>query len=219
MNFLELCKRLRQEAGYSGSGPSTVVGQTGEAKRIVDWVNDAWIDLQKMRSDWRFMLTPFEVSFSSGDSTALLSDDFASIKKGKKSSVVVTRADGSKVFPAELKPEEMRMLQRESEDMPGDPLYFSVDRSGEMTVFPSCAESIVVAGDYHKKPALMSENTDTPILPEEYHMAIVWLGLMSAGAYDEASNTYQRGNAKFTEFLSDISRTELPTITTGGPIA
>lgn len=216
MNFLELCKRLRQEAGYSGSGPSTVTDQAGEAKRVVDWVNDSWLDIQKMRSDWRFLLAPFEVTLDIGDSSKTIAADFGSIKKG---SVILTRATGAKSYPEELTPEDMRMIQRENDDIPSLPLYFSVDSDGLMTTFPSCAESIVISGDYHKKPERMTANTDIPILPEQYHMAIVWLGLMSAGAYDESGNSYQRGNAKFTEYLSDINRTELPGIKTARPLA
>ena len=55
MTFLELCQRMRQECGISGTGPSTVVSQTGNLKRIVDWVNTAWIDIQTTHQDWDWM--------------------------------------------------------------------------------------------------------------------------------------------------------------------
>ena len=124
MNFLSLCKRLRQEAGYSGSGPSSVTNQAGESKRVVDWINDAWLDIQGMRSDWRFMLEPFSVSLVSGESSVSVS---ALAKELNPSSVVLTRADGSKSWPSILKPEVMRLLMRENEDVPGYPFYLSLD--------------------------------------------------------------------------------------------
>jgi hypothetical protein len=55
MNFLSLANALRQECGISASDLTTVTGQTGEAKRCVDWINRAWMDLQAMRQDWLWM--------------------------------------------------------------------------------------------------------------------------------------------------------------------
>ena len=88
-----------------------------------------------------------------------------------------------------------------------------------MTVFPSCNESVSISGDYYVKPAEMTANTDIPRLPEEYHLAIVWKALMSAGGFDEASNTWQRGNNRFTQALNAINATELPMIKVGSPVA
>ena len=50
MTFLELCRRLAREVDASGSGPSAVTGQTGENRRIVDWVASAWQDIQLQRN-------------------------------------------------------------------------------------------------------------------------------------------------------------------------
>lgn len=216
MNFLSLCKRLRQEAGYSGSGPASVTGQTGEAKRVVDWINDAWLDIQVMRGDWRFMLEPFLVTLNSGDSQVTLSTNYKSMLK---KTVIVKRANGALSFPGLLTEEEMRALKRENTETPSYPRYVSVDSAGLMTVFPSCNETVTIAGDYYVKPSEMSENTDIPRLPEEYHLAIVWKALMSAGGFDEAGNTWQRGNNKFTQMLNAINGTQLPGIKLGGPLA
>lgn len=216
MNFLNLCKRLRQEAGYSGSGPSTAIGQTGEAKRIVDWLNDAWMDLQSMRTDWRFMLEEFEVILNPGDSTVTLSADFKSMEE---KSVVLKRADGSRSYPTYLTPENMRLLKRNNDDNPSYPFYYSVDEKGLMTVFPSCNEVVVIDGDYYVKPSPLVENTDIPRLPEEHHLALVWMGLMSAAGYDEAGNTWQRGSDRFGKMLDDLNTTQLPKIKRAEPLA
>lgn len=218
MNFLSLCKRLRQEAGYSGSGPASVTGQAGEAKRIVDWINDSWVDLQKVRADWRFMLSQFDVSLAAGDSTVAFPSDFKSFRSDVKVGFVLYREDGGRTYPTVLQPEDMRKLILENEDRPGYPFYVSVD-NGVMTVFPSCNESIRIKGDYYVKPSSLSENTDIPRLPEEFHMAIVWQALMAVGAYDEAANTWQRGSDKFMSVLNELNSDQLPTPKVGGPIA
>lgn len=215
MNFLALCKRLRQESGYSGSGPSSVTNQTGESKRVVDWINDAWMDIQNLRSDWRFMLEPFSVSLSIGETVSLPAD----CKSLLEESVVITRADGSKLFPDVITPEDMRLMKRLRNDPASYPQYISVDSAGLMTVHPACSETVTISGDYYVVPSEMNENTDIPRMPSEHHMAIVWKALMESGAFDESSNTWQRANNRFTSALSSMNGTELPEITVGGPIA
>jgi len=60
--FLSIVQLLRQEAGIAGTGPSTVVGQTGEMKRLVDWTAAAWFEIQATHPDWRYKR--YSVSFA-----------------------------------------------------------------------------------------------------------------------------------------------------------
>ena len=55
MNFLELCQRVRQDAGVSGEGPTAVTGQSGILSRIVSWVKQANNEIQLKNKDWRFL--------------------------------------------------------------------------------------------------------------------------------------------------------------------
>ena len=53
--FLELTQDLHRESGAAGSAPSTVVGQTGEAQRLVKWIQRADLQIQKLWHDWEFL--------------------------------------------------------------------------------------------------------------------------------------------------------------------
>ena len=57
MNFLGLVTRLVQESGASGAGPTTTVNQVGEYGRMVNWVQDAWLDIQSEQQNWEFLRT------------------------------------------------------------------------------------------------------------------------------------------------------------------
>lgn len=216
MNFLDLCKRLSQEAGYSGAGPSKVTDQTGEMKRVVDWTREAWIDIQNLHPHWRFMLKPFSMTMSDGESAVTVANDFST---AKPDSVVVTRANGGKVWPRELRPEEMRQLLRERTDVPSYPHYYSIDDTGLMTVFPSCNQDVTIAGDYYRTPVTLAENTDVPHIREEHHMLIVWHGLISSGAYEESSNAYNFAHEKWETALNNLQQKEMPRFVAGGPVA
>ena len=55
--FLEICQRTARECGVHHTStqlPTTVVVQTGELLRIVEWVSEAWFTIQNLHDDWRF---------------------------------------------------------------------------------------------------------------------------------------------------------------------
>lgn len=54
MNFLALAQRCAVECGVAGT-MSTTAGQIGSLARIVNWVSDAWNELQSERDDWQWM--------------------------------------------------------------------------------------------------------------------------------------------------------------------
>ena len=86
MNFLSLCQRLRQEAGLTGTGPVSVLGQSGEMKRIVDWATAAYEEIQNLHATWRFLKTDFtfQTIYNTQDytPTAVGLDDLATWTKG-----------------------------------------------------------------------------------------------------------------------------------------
>ena len=55
MNYLELAQRLRRKCRVAGSGPSGLTGQNEEYSRLLDFVNEAWMEIQRARDDWNFM--------------------------------------------------------------------------------------------------------------------------------------------------------------------
>jgi hypothetical protein len=60
VNFLQLCQRACVECGVASgqailSALPTVVGASGSLGRVVNWVGDAWIDVQELHDDWSWM--------------------------------------------------------------------------------------------------------------------------------------------------------------------
>ena len=75
MNFLELCQRVRQESGgVSGTGPTTVTGQSGQLKKLVTWTNAAWRELQLMHDDWLWKRKDFTLTLSASDNDYAAAD-------------------------------------------------------------------------------------------------------------------------------------------------
>jgi hypothetical protein len=47
MNFLQLAQRTRRKCRIAGTGPTAVTNQSEEYSRVLDWVNEAWMIIQR----------------------------------------------------------------------------------------------------------------------------------------------------------------------------
>jgi hypothetical protein len=71
-SYLQLVQSLFYEVGAAGFAPTTTVGQTGEARRLVNYVHDAELEIQNLWVDWKWLrksLTAF--TGLSGDQTGI----------------------------------------------------------------------------------------------------------------------------------------------------
>lgn len=216
MNFLELCKRLHLEAGYAGSGPSSVVNQQGEHKRLTVWIQEAWLDIQRMRTDWQFMRAEMSVPVLANQNSALTGHKVARVIE---ETVLLVLSDSSKRRLDYLAPDMFRVLKREQVDRPSLPIYYTIDKNNELHLFPTPTQDVTLIGEYYRQPVNLVENTDSPGMDERYHMAIVWLALTNVGAFDEAINAHQQGMVKFTNILNEMNRDQLPVIKVGCTLA
>ena len=65
--YLELCVHARRECRMAGTGPTAVTGQVGELERLVNWVSQAYTEIQNREMNWRWMRAPWTYSATSGD--------------------------------------------------------------------------------------------------------------------------------------------------------
>jgi hypothetical protein len=82
--FLELCQDLAQEAGISdGTMPTSVTSQTGEMKRVVDWIARAYRWVQRKHSNWNFLRNDFSFNTVAGTSNYLYTSASAEHQRWK----------------------------------------------------------------------------------------------------------------------------------------
>lgn len=306
MNFLALFQRLKTECGVSGSTPTTVVSQTGEYGRLVNWVNTAWMDIQMMRRDWDWMrrtatfptvtgqpiytasqigltdfgywardtfrnyanptatfsiaspcvmtlqshnlavgdtIIPFTtgalptgltagvtyyVKSSPSADTATLSStpggsaiNTSGAQSGthtiSSNNVLTFTGLRSEIFMSYVDYEFWRdgyeygaLRQTQTR-----PTVVTITPTDGIGLGPFPISGYTVLGDYYSVPSEMSANTDTPALPTQYHMAIVYRAMMSYGAFEAASEVYQRGEAEFNRMMRRVAADRLPEITAG----
>ena len=69
MNFLELVQMTVQQSGtIQGLRPQTVAGQVDRLKQFVDFVREAYLDIQNSHRAWRWLNSRFVGSKRTGGS-------------------------------------------------------------------------------------------------------------------------------------------------------
>ena len=208
MDFLALCQRTVLESGISETGPSSVIGQTSDLLRMVNWVNDAWFELQASRNQWKWMLKSTGVPIVTGKNKYQLPSDVKNI-------VLDTLClNGQRLY--ELPIPTHNCNERLSTSRPTG---YYLNYKDEIVLSSIPDQNYTLSFEYFGKPELLQENLSTPDMPEEYHMIIVWAALREYAMYDEAPELYQKGENNFTKILTRLENNMLPSLQLAGPLA
>lgn len=229
MNFLQLAQRLRQEVSGSGTGPSSVVGQTGELKRIVDWIATADEDIQRKHNEWRFMRSGFTVNTvanTAGYAFGACTDTTSSL------AIAAFRAwarDSFKIYLQSSGVAGERPLDYISYDdwyrqyntatqTASFPTEFTILNNLSISLGAKPNAVYVVTGEYQKAVTTMTANTDTPVYPSEYHLLPMYRAMMKYGRYTGATEVYQDGQNEYRRMMNEMELTQLPDFLMPGPL-
>lgn len=244
MNLLQLVQRAAQEAGVSGS-ITTAQNLTGEALRVVNWVQSAWNDIQTIHDDWKWMRSSYILNFA-GDSADGTGMSFASVA-GQ-----AVYQNGTSPGQTGIDPATFQKWVRNTffcyptaagyvAETPLDMIDFDVWRNTYMLganrnvqtrpvaiaegpdfsicLGPPPAVGYTIVGDYYRAPSQMSLDTDTPTgLPAAQHMIIVWKALLDYGGYEAASEVYQRAQMHYDSMMAQLEVLRLPEVGFAGAL-
>jgi hypothetical protein len=222
MNYLSMCQRLRQEAGLSGTGPATVLSQTGEMKQIVDWVASAYEHVQNLHQSWKFLRNDF--SFSTIASTqeylpsAVSLTDFSTwIKNDLRIYSAVADEDFLDYYPWDVFKQAYMFGSHRTTT--GRPTIVSVKPTGALVLWAIPDAVFTVIGEYYKNAQVMTVDASTPVIPTRFQMVVVWKALTYYGAYAAADEKYTHGNIEYKKILAELEMDQLEDFTYGDPLA
>ena len=224
MNFRELCQTLKTEAGIPGppGSPLTVVGQTGELGRVVNWIQQSWLDIQSMHNSWRFMrhgfqfvLTPSTRSYTKAavKAAAGLTHDINryhchTLRLYLASEGIATEQELSYV-PVWDDFRDTRLVGA-WHTTTGRPRFFSVDPQDRLVfdLLPDAAYTVY--GDYQREPAnFPASDIATPDFPAYLHMIIVWNALIRYAGFEESSAQYTHARNMYATLMARMEDREL----------
>lgn len=312
MTFLELVQRLRQECRVSGTGPVTVVGQSAEFNRLVTWTNEAWQEIQRGNSYWRFLrasctcptvqgqasysatsfgLTDFgqwalnydegdtfrsyvnpEVTFTIAASTMSLAGH--GLSNGDQVKVFTTGAlpsgltAGIGYYVVNAATDTVQLaataggaaitlsgtqsgthtltsnntttfigMRTETPLWPMDydnwrdtyqfgatrntysrPVTLALAPNDALVCGPVAASGYTLIGDYYKRPTALVADSDTPTMPVQFHMAIVYKAMTYYGASEAAPEVHDFGAQKYEQIFRQLVIHQAPRIQVAGAL-
>lgn len=216
--FLELAKDLRREGAGVGSGPTTVVSQTGEYGRIVQWINAAYRAIQRIHTNWEFLRNDF--SFATVAATANYTKATASVTELGNwkadtfrcylTATGITDQQDMTYIPWEQFRDCYTLGSLSTQT--GRPMFFTIKANKSVTFWPIPDAAYTVTGEYYKRPQSMDETNDSdePLIPSEYDEVIVWRALMMWGTDQAAPEKYAKGKDEYSRALAALELNQLP---------
>ena len=226
--FLELTQRLFQECQLPGTGPATVVGATGQTFDLFAWVSQACKEIDELHEDWAYLLTHPGVSFTTVAGQQLYTPTQAGVTVGDVGQwcrETFRNYLTSSGYPSEiemtwmpyddwLRTEKMGVLRTTQVR----PMVFTITPNKSIGL--QCPlTGYTVIGDYYRIPSVLEDDSDEPLIPQRYRMAIVYRAMMAYGAEENAPEVYNEGEKNYKLQLAAMSRTQLPSISAMGALA
>jgi hypothetical protein len=225
VNFLALVNRLKDECGVTGDDLTTVIGATGESRRLVRWINAAWMELQAKHEDWQWMRQSFSfVTIASQYSyTAAQAGitDFGMWDRYNFRQYNTAAGTNSEVEMTYIGWQQWRdtYLIGANRNTTSMPLVATITPDKQLAIGPVPAAGYTITGYYFQVPSEMALDADIPSLPTQFHMLIVYEAMKKYAGYEAASEVYQRSVNEGGPLLRQLALSRLPEITLGSALA
>lgn len=220
MKFVELADAVRREGGISGGKITTCqADRVGELERVVNWVRDAWRDIQTMYTNWQFLY--HEASHPIPQYTGVIyPPEFAArqVADWGACSFRIARSGHGRHRSDPILPEHYQTFRDHMMDPPnryGRPDRLAIHPRGEsIHLTPAADQEYELFYDYWRVPQELVEDDDEPVMPDRFHMLIVWEALQRYGGYEVAPDVIDRASARSQQLLSALIHDQLPRMST-----
>lgn len=221
MNYLQLVQKAVRKSGAKITVPTTVVGQTGIAGMFVEWVADAWKDIQLERLGifWR---VDRDVSFNlvASDFEYVVDSDYESINLRS----VTCHLSNENETPVTWRTYDYYRTQVDRVDrQEGKPQYFTFSPDNLWIFWPTPDDTYTIKYDgirvvqvFDSEDSAGAGTSDVlqPTgLQSSYHDAIVWQAIMNYALHFEDGSKLSEAQIKFKPYKKYFEERFMPTVT------
>lgn len=216
-SFLQIVQKTARESGTFSSVPSGVTGQTGRNEKVVNWVIDAWTDIQNSEDQWRWQRKEFSNVLSVGTFkyTALsfnLTNHSRWVDDPESMTIYLTATGVSDENAlGVISFETWRIKYGRGTQTSQRPTEYAITPANEIAVGPAPDVVHTILGQYYQGAQVLAADADIPECPIRFHDVIAWLALMRLHAADEAAEQFTRVKEdKYEPLLNNLKRDQLP---------
>lgn len=204
MTFIELCQRAKQESGISGSGPVSVLNQNGILAKVVEWVRQADLDIQRLHNDWSFLWAMTD--------TALTTDvrQYAMAALGLNNVNRIKQLNIGNQKLNEIPWDEFRLRNYLSANDRQQPTIYTFRPDGLMCVFPAPNSNYPLSVEHYNLPQPLLADEDVSLIPERFHDIILHKALMYYASHEEDGTLLQVSSMRYENVLNELSSACLP---------
>lgn len=213
--YLELCNRMAQEAGVNGDPMTAVVtGQTGEKKRVCDWINDALLGILGNHL-WTFLWEAATITVPLNAN--VVAQAIPAARYNKEATWLIPAGSNS---DRELDYIDWREFSRTYRVLasPGAINAWTIRPDNAFVVNAKSldAAGTVINCERYIMPTPLVNASDEPPIPAHLRMIIVWAALKKYAGYDEAGSQRTVAVDEYRDKLAQLNELCLPSFTFGG---
>ena len=228
-NYLQLSQDVARESGtISGTNPGAVTGQTGRLLKVVEWTAQAWVMIQNLHADWRWMQKTFSgnttigagqytpASWSITDLRDWLRDNRVTGYQPHTRYLTATGVSDEGAL-LEISWQQWRTRYGRGSQTNNKPSEYAISPAGEFSLGPIPDDDYTVQGEYRQAAVVLAADADIPGLPAAFDQIIVWQAIMLLAEFDEAVEQRAAAILKYNALLEGLERDQLPIVSLGGP--
>jgi hypothetical protein len=225
MNYLALANRLRAESAISGNGIATVINQVGEYKKLIDWINMAYVDIQNTHVEWEFLRKDLAFNTIADTQnyvkTGIGLSDFGEWSLDSMRVYLAATGIGQEQYLNPVPWDEFRnaFLFGATRTQTGVPVYIAQKPDRSLILFPIPNDVYTVNGEYFREPHELVLDVDEPLFPSKYHMVIVWRALMMYAVQANAQELFVIGDKESRKLMLKMEQVLLPSPSFSGALA
>lgn len=232
--FLELCQDARIECEIAGSGPATVLGQSGQLARVIMYVKDAWTEVQNSKETWRWMRHGFTLNTTAADGKYAPSDCV-----DDETTQNISRFRSWRLHDPEDPPRiyltssgisaqfwmtyftyhQWRQVYEIAQQVDAQPAHIAVDPLNNIRFGPAPDADYTLKGDYYLSAQILAADDDTPEMPTQFHKLIVYGAMVKWGYYMSDDALIRRATIDYKRMKGDLEQDQLPMMGYGPPLA
>lgn len=219
MTFLELCQELVTEIGIAnGTGPSTVLNQTGELRNVVRWIRDSSLWIDNLWKDWKYLWCEYSGILATNSEPQL--NRFAPAPN-TPAGVLVRRWDRTSFWldkqSASAQPlafcpwDRFRLLYDVGRDVTktGKSRVITIRPDNTLQLYPIPNTTYTLTGEFFRRPAPMKENNDAPMMPAEYHRLVTCRAGIMYGNREDAPEIISGMEAEYIDLKDKLESDQL----------
>ena len=206
-SYLQLCNDVIRECAISGGDISAVTSQTGLRNKVVEWVAEADMHIQKLYRDWNFLHTSHSDTTITGNKDYVKPTDLG---HWDTSSFFLDYTSDDYVHLDEMDYIVWRNEYGLGTQTNDKPAWVIIKPNKDLILHSPPDAAYTLTADYWQLPTRLSANTDTSSIPEQFEKIIVYRAMMFYAQHEEAGEFLQYANQEYQQALLELKANEAP---------